>query len=311
MKIYDYAVIGAGGAGLASAMYAARLGLKTVVFGHTYGSGLPVGGMITTAHIVENYPGFTSTNGVELAKKIKDHADSYDLVDIKQEEVIDIKKEEDYFIVKSKKQEYKVLAILFATGRKLRKLTVKGSKEFEAKGVGYCALCDAPLHKDKTVAVVGGSDSAIVEALILCEYAKKVYILYRGEKVRAEPANLAKMNKNKKIEVINNVNIKEIKGDDKGVNSVILDNNKELKLDAVYIAIGSDPISDLAKKLKVKTNEKQEIVLNHMTSETSVKGVYAAGDVTNKPFKQLITGVAEGVTAAHSAYEYVSEKKLK
>ncbi len=321
MESYDVAIVGAGGTGLAASMYAARLELKTVVFGSSNGTELPVGGLITTTHIVENYPGFKSITGVELAKKIEEHARDYPLVNIKQEIVENvninkIKKNKivDCFTIKTNKSEYRAGAVIFATGRKIRKLEIGGSKEFENKGVGYCALCDGPLYKEKIVAVIGGSDAAVVEALILCEYAKKVYIIYRGDKIRAEPANLEKVKANKKITVINNTNITKINGKN-FVTSVKLDKSykgkKELKVDGVYVAIGSDPCTKLAKKLGVKLNKKGEIIINHENCETNLSGVYAAGDVANKSFKQLITGVAEGCTAAHSAYEYLSRKKLK
>ncbi len=307
MEQYGFLVLGAGGTGLASAMYAARLGLKILVLGATHGSELPIGGVITTTNIVENYPGFKSISGVELAKKLEEHARSYDLVDIKEEKVIKIEKQENCFIVKTNKAEYQTKTLLFATGTKWKKLDVPGAKEFENKGISYCALCDAPLYKDKIVGVVGGSDSAIKDALLLAEHAKKVYIIYRGEKIHPEPINMERIEKSKNIEVINEVNIKEIKGDKK-LTSVILDKeNRELKLDGLFVAIGHIILSELAKPLGVKLNEEEEIIINHKTSETNIPGIFAAGDVTDKPFKQLITGVADGCTAAHSAYEYITK----
>ena len=307
-KDYDFIVLGGGGTGLAAAMYSARLGLKTLVLGTSHGTELPIGGVITTTNIVENYPGFSKISGYELAKKIKEHAENYDLVTMKEEKATEIKKSKNYFIVKTNKDSYKTKTVLFATGTRWRKLEVPGSEEFQNKGVHYCALCDGILYKDKIVAVVGGSDSAIKDALLLSGYAKKVYIIYRGEEIRPEPINLEKVKKNKKIEIINKTNIKEIKGD-KLVTSVILDKsykeNKELKLNGIFIAIGHIIISELAESLRVELNEKKEIKINHMTSETNIKGVFAAGDVTDKPFKQLIIGVADGCTAAHSAYEYI------
>lgn len=173
MTKYDLVVIGAGGTGLATAMYAARLGLKTLVLGTTSGSELPVGGVITTTNLVENYPGFIKLNGMELAKKLEDHARAYDLVSIKEERVENISKSENCFNIKTKKEEYTGKAIVFATGTKWKKLTVPGAIELENKGVNYCALCDAPLFRDKIVGVVGGSDSAAKDALVLAEHAKK------------------------------------------------------------------------------------------------------------------------------------------
>ncbi|MBU0977191.1 MAG: FAD-dependent oxidoreductase [Nanoarchaeota archaeon] len=311
-KEYDFLVIGAGVAGLAAAMYGARLGLKTLVLGSSHGSELPVGGVITTTNTVENYPGFEKLTGTELAEKIEKHAKSYELVEIKEEKVEKVSKEGKSFKVKTGESEYAGKTVLFATGTKWRKLpdSVKGNKEFENKGIAYCALCDGPLYKNKTVAVIGGSDSAAKDALVLAEHAKKVYIIYRKEKIRAEPINLKKIEANKKIEVINNANIVEIRGRD-FVTSVILNRkhngNEELKLDGVFVAIGHVVLSDLAKGLGVKLNEKSEIIINHKDSSTNVPGVFAAGDVADKPFKQAITGVAEGCTAAHSAYEYILE----
>ncbi len=174
--------------------------------------------------------------------------------------------------------------------------------------------CDAPLFKNKVVAVVGGSDSAAKDAMVLAEHAKKVYIIYRGEKIRPEPINYERIMANKKIEVINNTNVLEVKGK-QFVEKVILDKpykgSKELELQGVFVAIGHIIISDLAKALGVKTNDKGEIILDHKTSETNIPGVFAAGDVTDKPFKQLITGVADGCTAAFSAYEYISRNQHK
>lgn len=310
-KEFDFVVIGAGVTGLAAGMYGARLGMKTLVLGTTHGSELPIGGVITTTNVVENYPGFIRLTGSELAEKIEKHARSYELVTIKEEKVVEVKKNEKGFSIKTEKGGLFGKTILFATGTKWKRLDVKGAKEFENKGVAYCALCDGPLFRNKVVAVVGGSDSAAKDALLLAEHAKKVYIIYRGEKIRAEPINMKRIEANKKIEVINKTNILEVKGEH-FVKSVILDKEhdekKELELDGVFVAIGHIFLSDLAKHLGVKLNEKGEIMINHKTSETNVAGVFAAGDVADKPFKQAITGVAEGCTAAYSAYEFINNK---
>lgn len=311
MNKYDFIVIGAGGTGLAAAMYAARLGLKTLVLGYSHSSELPVGGVITTTNVVENYPGFTSISGYELAKKLEEHAKDYDLVEIKNEKVEKVEKIKHNFKVETKKGNYEGKAILFATGTKWKKLEVPGSKELENRGVNYCALCDAPLFKNKVVAVVGGSDSAAKDALLLSEHAKKVYIIYRGEDIRPEPINKERVKQNKKIEIINKTNVIEVKGKE-FVESVILDKShngkKEIKLDAVFVAIGHIILSDLAKELGVKLNSHGEIIINHKDCSTDIAGVFAAGDVSDKPFKQLITGVADGCTAAYSAYEFISKQ---
>ena len=310
---YDFIIIGAGGAGMSAAMYGARLGMKTLCLGASHGSELPLGGVITTTNVVENYPGFIRLTGTEIADKIREHAQSYPEVNLKEEKVELVKKESNHFIVKTSESSYKGKTILFATGTKWKKLEVPGAIEFENRGLAFCALCDSPLYKNKIVAVVGGSDSAAKDAMVLAEHASKVYMIYRGEKIRPEPINYERIMKNKKIEIINNTNVIEVKGKQL-VEKVILDKpykgKKELELQGVFIAIGHIILSDLAKAIGVKTNEKGEIILNHKTSETNIEGVFAAGDVTDKPFKQLITGVAEGCTAAFSAYEYISKNNI-
>lgn len=311
---YDFLIIGAGVTGLSAAMYGARLGLKTLCLGTMSGSELPIGGVITTTNVVENYPGFIRVTGTELSESIRKHAQSYDLVTIKEEKAEHIKKIENGFVVDTHTSKYFGKTILIATGTKWRTLEVPGSKEFENKGVCYCALCDSPLFKNKVVCVVGGSDSAAKDALVLAEHAKKVYIIYRGEKIRPEPINLKRVESNPKIEIINNANVIEIKGD-RFVKSVTLDREyqggKTLELQGVFVAIGHIVLSEIAQGLGVKLNAKKEIIIDHKTSETNMDGVYAAGDVADKPFKQAITGVAEGCTAAYSAFEYLTKKKVE
>ena len=315
MKSYDIIIIGAGVTGMASAMYSGRLGLKTLVIGTNSANELPIGGVITLTEVVENYPGFIRLTGPKLAENIRKHALDYrPLVEIKEDLVLDVKKHGDCFNVVTKSDKsYVSKTILLATGTKWRKLPMKGAREYESKGVHYCALCDAALFRNKTVAIIGGSDSAAKEALLLAEHAKKVYIIYRGDEIRPEPINGERIKRNKKITVITKTNIKEIKGE-KFVNQIILDNKFQgsniIKLDGVFGAIGSDPLSGLAKKLGVNINEKNEILIDHRNSKTNINGVFAAGDVVDTEFKQAITGVAEGVTATYSAYKYINENAL-
>ena len=309
MSRYDFLILGAGGTGLASAMYAARLGMKTLVLAASHGTELPVGGIITTTDIVENYPGFAKISGFELAKKLEEQAKNYDLIMIKEEKALEVKRIKNYFSVKTEKGSYDSRTILFATGAKWKKLEVPGSDKFERKGISYCALCDAPLFRDKVVAVIGGSDSASKEAVLLASYAKKVYIIARST-FHPEEANLKKIKANKKIEIIEGTNVTGFLGDDV-LRSVTLDKaykgKKQIVLDGVFIAIGHIPLSGLAKEIGVKVNEKEEIVINHQNSETNIPGVYAAGDVTDKGFKQLITGVSDGCTAAYYANEFIKK----
>jgi len=299
--MYDLIIVGGGIVGFGAAIYAGRFHMKTLILSEISG-----GTLILTDHI-ENYPGFKKISGQDLFDKVKAHAEDYD-VEAKEEKVEKIEKTKDGFSVRTLDKEYLVKTILLATGTEWRKLGVPGEKEFTGNGVHYCALCDGYIYHDKVIAVVGGSDSAAKEALLLSEYAKKVYIIYRKEKIRAEPINSKRVADNPKIEIINHTNVVKILGD-KVVNKVIQDKEykgkKELALDGLFIDIGHIPISQLVEGLGVKVNDKKEIVVNR-DAETSVPGVYAAGDVTDQKFKQAITGVAEGVSAVYSAYQYVN-----
>ncbi len=310
---YDFLIIGAGGTGMAAAMYAARMNLKTLILGASSGAELPIGGIITLTDVVENYPGYIHLTGTELAKKLEEHAKSYPQVSIKEDKVVDIVKDGQFFLVKTEEgHAYTAAALLFATGAKWRELTMKGADTFKNRGVHYCALCDGPVYSGKNVCVIGGSDSAAKEALFLAQHAKKVYIIYRGEQIRPEPHNSKLIAKEQKIVVVNKTNVVEIKGD-KFMKSVVLDNpfngQKELSMDGVFGAIGHIPLSDLAGKIGVALNGKKEIRINR-DSSTSLPGVFAAGDVVDSGFKQLITGVAEGVIASHSAFEYIKKNEI-
>ncbi len=304
-EVYDFAVIGAGGTGFAAAMYAGRFQLKTIVIGET------LGGTIILTDVVENYPGFKRLTGMELAEKIEEHARDYPSVKVENDRVTEVRKEGELFAITTLEgKTFKSKTILFATGTEWKKMGVPGEKELANRGVHYCALCDGPIYKDKTLVVVGGGDSAAKEALLLTQWARKVYMVYRGEKIRPEPVNADRVAKNPKLEVINNTNITQIKGEKK-VEGVIFDKpfngSTEFACDAVFVEIGHLPLSQLAVKLGVKINKKGEIEINR-NAETSVPGVFAAGDVVDTEFKQAITGVAEGVLAAYSANEYIKAR---
>lgn len=297
---YDLIILGSGVVGLSAAVYAGRLGLKTLVIGRE------TGGTIVKTDIVENYPGFRKITGQGLANNIFRHAKDYGVKIMAG----DVKKvswnKRDCFRVKTQKRVYLSKTVLFATGSKWRKLDVPGGKEFENKGVAYCALCDGPLYRGKIVAVVGGGDSAAKEALLLSKYAKKVYVLARA-KLKAEPINLKFVKANKKVEVIEGIEVKEIKGG-KFVEEIVLD-KKVLKVGGVFVDIGHIPLSGLAVPLGVKVNKNKEIKINR-DSKTNVIGVWAAGDVSDSKFKQAITGVGEGVKAVYSIYEYLNGEKV-
>lgn len=301
-KTYDLIVLGGGPTAIGCAIYAARFALNVLIVGKTFG------GLIATTHLVENYPGIASTSGQGLMDMFKEHMNSLNIPYI-SDEIRSIEKADDHFILHSFFQKFKVYTVCIATGSERKKLGIPGEEEFAGRGVSYCATCDGPFYKDKVVIVVGGSDSAAKEALFLSQNVKKVYIVYRGEEIRAEPINKKRVYENDKIEIIYNTNIVEIKGDT-SVKSVIFDNGKEFDINGVFIEVGSIPNSDLAKRISVKINEKDEIMINRK-SETNIPGIFAAGDVADAPFKQAITGVAEGVIAAFSAFDYVKEMNIE
>ena len=305
--MYDLVVVGAGVTGYGAAMYASRLDLSVAVIGDVDG------GTITLTDDVANYPGFIQLTGKELSDKLKEHALDYPVF-IDTGTVKDIfRSEQNFFYIITENKTFLAKSVLIATGLKEKELEVPGHDELKNRGVSYCALCDAPLYKDKVVAVIGGSDSAAKEALLLAKYCPKVYIIYRREHIRPEPINGRRIEREPKIEIINKTNVTEVLGDSK-VTGVRLDNpyngSDTLPLDGIFIAIGGIPYSDLAKKLGVELNEKGEIKIDR-SSRTNVEGVFAAGDVVDSEFKQAITGVAEGVNAAYQAYKYVNENEFE
>ena len=301
-RTYDLIVLGGGPTAISCAIYAARFALDVLVIGKVFG------GLIATTHLVENYPGITSTSGQGLMNMFKEHMNSLHIPYI-TDEIRSIEQASDHFILHSFFQIFKAKSVVIATGSERKKLGIPGEEEFAGRGVSYCATCDGPFYRDKTVCVIGGSDSAAKEALFLSQNVKKVYIIYRGEEIRAEPINKKRVEENQKIEIVYKTNIVEIRGDNT-VKSVIFDNGTEFEVDGVFIEVGSIPNSDLAKHIGVKTNEKDEIIIN-TKSETNLPGVFAAGDVADAPFKQAITGVAEGVIAAYSAFDYIKEMNIE
>ncbi|MBT3865070.1 FAD-dependent oxidoreductase [Candidatus Peregrinibacteria bacterium] len=298
--MYDFLIIGSGVSGLSAAMYASRLNLKTAVFGD-----IP-GGLITTTHVVENWPGTLSISGPDLGMALYEHAQKSG-AEVKNEKVVEIAKKEgaETYVVKTASDEYESKAILFSTGTKHRTLEAPGIKEYENKGVSYCALCDGGFYKEKIVSVVGGGDSAAKEAIFLAEHASKVYIIVRKNVLRAEPRNQELIDKSDKIEIKYETEIAEVLPNEAGdkVGKVKFKSGEEIPMDGVFLAIGHIAQTELAGGLGVELNEKGEIKINRH-SETNLPGVYAAGDCADTEFKQAITGSGEAVTAAYYAFKY-------
>jgi thioredoxin reductase (NADPH) len=291
---YDLIIIGAGPAGLTAAIYAARYKLNTIVLSKFSG------GVAATADKVCNFPSYFEIKGIELMQNIISHVKKLE-VPIKNEEVLEIGKSDSGFNVKTKKGDYVAKKVIFAAGTERSKLNVKGEAGFLGRGVSYCATCDAAFFREKTVAVVGGSNAALTAALLLSEFGSKVYLIYRKDNFfRAEPAWVELVEKDKKIEVLFNTEIEEIQGD-KAVGSVKLKSGKSLDVDGVFIEIGSEAKTEILDDLKVKKTPKGYVIVDR-DQKTNVKGFFAAGDITDNSLKQIITACGEGATAAHSSY---------
>lgn len=303
---YDTIVIGAGPAGLSAALYLARRKVKTLLVSKN------IGGQTAWSSKVENYLGFPSLSGLELIKNFRDHLKNYDLEKIIGPEVDKIDKNSDgkFNIHITNGKDITARSVLVTAGQSPRKLKIPGETEFEKKGVAFCATCDAPLYTNKDVAVIGGGNSAMDSALQLEKYANKVYLINLNPDFIGESTRIDKIDKSKKIEVILETETKEIKGKD-FVESVVVENKtnkekREIAVSGVFIEIGSLPATGFLTKI-LKLNEKGEIIIDKKNG-TSVPGIFAAGDITDVPYKQIIIAAGEGATAALSCAEYLHSK---
>jgi len=302
--MYDVIILGAGFAGYSAAIYCARYNLKTLIIAKQ------PGGAIINSEKVENYPGFKAIPGFELMQEFEEQAKEFG-AEMVVDEAIGIVKEKNDFKVETKNgKEYLAKAIILATGTERRKLEVKGTKEFEGKGIHYCATCDGAFYRQKTVAVIGGSNSAAHSALLLSRFAKKVYIIYRGAELRCEPMLRDQIKKIPHTELLCGFNIVEVKGKE-FLEKVVLDTpykgHNELAVDGLFVEIGNVPSSAIAKELGVELAHNQDIIVDAHCA-TNVKGVFAAGDVTNTVLKQGVTAVGQGAIAATSAYHMITGK---
>lgn len=304
-SVDDVIIIGSGSGGLAAAIYAGRFRLKArIITGH-------VGGTVTEAATIANYPSLPEIDGPELAERLRDHARSSG-VEMDESMVDNIRHDAGCFVVETRDTSSRARTLIFATGSTWKRLGVLGEEKYARKGVHSCALCDAPFYKDKVVVVAGGSDSAAKEALFLAEYAKKVYVITENDRMLAEPINNEHLLEDERVEIIYKNRISAIDGES-FVTAVTLESPYEgsqtLSCDGLFVAIGRLPNSALAKSLGVSCNAKDEIITGKDTS-TDVPGVYAVGDVTDTPFKQAITAAGEGSRAAYEVYHYLEKHDI-
>jgi thioredoxin reductase (NADPH) len=298
--MYDLIIIGAGPAGLTASIYASRYRIGHLLIGSQ------LGGAMSLASSVENYPGFKKITGGELTKKMVEQVKGLG-GEIINGNVIQIHHARAFKICTESGREYEARALILATGTQRRKLNIPGETEYLGRGVSYCATCDAAFFKDKTVVVIGGSNSAAQAALHLAGFAKKVYLVYRRKPLRAEPIWVERIKKNNSIEVVYNVNVTKILGDGMKVTKIEWDKDKKgLAVEGIFVEIGGVPGADLVKPLGVELDEKGYIKVGSDMS-TNIAGVFAAGDVANAAgeLQQIVTAASEGAIAATSVYKYL------
>jgi len=303
MSEYDIIIIGGGPAGLTAGLYTSRSGLKTLLL-----EKVAPGGQAALAWTIENYPGFPEgINGPELTERIEKQAEKYGL-EIKSGEVAKVKvssKDErskgmlEKVIKTEEGEEYKTVALIVATGTRPRKLGVPGEERLIGRGVSYCATCDGPLFKNRKVVVVGGGDAAVEEALFLSKFAEKTTLIHRRDELRATKIVQERAVSNPKLEFLWKSTVTEILGETEveGVKVRNIETGKDLTLEAkgVFIYIGTIPNTGFLKGIIEMDNK--GFIITDENMETSVKGIYACGDVRKKLLKQVVTACGEGATA--------------
>ncbi len=309
MEYYDLIIVGAGPAAYTASVYASRYKIKHLIIGEA------VGGLMAEAHKICNYPSENEISGMELTQKMQAHAEALG-ASLVMDKVVKIdKKVDNGFILttQNSRQTYEARTLLLTTGTKHRKLNLPNEEKFLGRGLSYCATCDAMFYRQKTVAVVGGSNSAHTAALYLAEVAEKVYQIYRGDKLRGETAWIDQVLANKKIEVIYQREIKELIGKEK-LEAIRLDKpyqgQDKLAVDGLFVEVGSQPDTLLPEQLGVELDQARYIHVQ-VDQSTNVKGVWAAGDVTDASnnLRQIVTACAEGAIAAESIFKFITALK--
>ena len=300
--MYDITVIGAGPAGLTSAIYARRSSKKVLVLeAKTYG------GQIINVNDIENYPAAPHISGFEFATKIYNQAKELG-AEIKFEKAIDIK-DGDIKEVITNKDSYKTKTIIIATGSENRKLGLDNEDELLGKGISYCATCDGAFYKNKTVAVVGGGDAAIDEAIYLSNLATKVYLIHRRDSLKGEEIDIEKLRNKKNVEFIYNSRITKLNSNDVLESIEIIDNKENkntLKIDGLFVAIGRIPENqNFAKTIDLDSNG---YVIAKDNCHTNKPGIFVAGDNRIKELRQLVTATSDGAIAATEAIKYINRK---
>lgn len=301
-SLYDLIIIGAGPAGITAAVYAARKKLKLLVITRD------IGGQAAWSGDIENYTGYQFVTGPDLVAKFEEHMRKYGIETRENEEVVGLSKEKDSISVRTVKGVYQAKTLIIASGKISRELGVPGEKEFKNKGLTYCATCDGPLFTGKDVAVIGGGNSALDAALQLIKIAKKVHIINNTPKLAGDIVMREKVESSPIVKIINGAQVTEITGDVMvtGIKIKQKEYSESLAVQGVFVEIGLVPNSTFAGLLE--QNQFGEIKINCKT-ETSVAGIFAAGDVTDVPEKQIIIAAGEGSKAALAAFRYISQSR--
>ncbi|MDP3043687.1 MAG: thioredoxin-disulfide reductase [bacterium] len=302
--MYDTIIIGTGPAGFTAGIYAARREMKTLIIGKE------MGGQLIWASEIENYPGFKSISSFDLINKMNEQVKALG-VEIKSDEVKKIENKDNKFVLHTSRDIYEARTVILAMGLSPRRLAIPGEEKLTGKGVSYCANCDGPFYKNKTVAVVGGGNSALDAAEILSKIAKKVYLIHRRDEFRGFESLVNEIKARKNIELVLNSEPREVIGENKLEKIKIFNNKtrkeKDLEIDGLFVEIGRIANTDLVADL-VKRNERGEIIADEKCM-TNCPGMFAAGDVTPVEFKQITIACGQGTIAALAAYQYLRLKQ--
>ena len=296
---YDVGIIGSGPAGLSAAIYAKRANLSAVVIEKEYEGT----GQIAESGQVDNYLGLPGISGYDLGEQFREHAVKLG-VSFLEQEVTEIKKEDSavFTIIFEDGSSVETKTVIYAAGATPRRANIPGEQEYSGKGVSYCAICDGSFYRGKKVAVLGGGDTALDDAVYLADLAEQVYVIHRRKEFRGAATTVEKLRKKENVTFVLEHQVKEITGAEK-VNGVVLEDGTAIAVDGVFVAYGSVPQTDLLKELA--TLDAAGYVKAEETGETSLAGLYVAGDARTKKLRQVVTAVSDGANAATAVVEYL------
>ena len=303
---FDTVILGGGPAGLSAGIYASRGAVSTAILDVSM-----MGGQPSNYLELENYPGFPIIGGYDLMEKFEEHADKFGVQKFPMQEIESLDLKSTPKVILTKEAEFKAKTVIIACGAQPMKLGVPGEAEFVGRGVSYCAVCDGAFYKDKVVAVVGGGNAAVEEAMYLTKFANKVYVIHRRNELRADKIVQERAFKNEKIEFIWDSVVKEIKGDDL-VHTAVLENVKSgersnLQVNGVFPYIGMVPnIEGISGQVE---QDAGGVIITDETMKTSIDGGYAVGDVRKTPLRQVITAASDGAVGAVYAVKYIESLK--